>query len=83
MHQLYRNRWSLVVLVLLLVTQACNAVSTTTPQAPVATEPLSIATTEAPVQTQAPVEATPAPIKTEIPDPEDICPTPGEGTAPT
>jgi hypothetical protein len=81
MSQIYRTRGLLVILVLLLVTQSCNAVSTTTQQAPSATEPSPIATTEAPAQTQAPVEATPAPIKTEIPDPEDICPTPGEGTA--
>jgi hypothetical protein len=73
MSQLYRTRLLVFIVLLSLVLQACSALTTGTPQVP-------MATTEAPAGTQAAVEPTPVPIKTEVSAPEAVCPTQGEGT---
>jgi hypothetical protein len=74
MNKFLQTRSLLFIVVLSLVTQACGALTSSTPLAPVKT-------TEIPADTQAPVETTPAPINTTTPNPEDVCPTPGEGTS--
>ena len=73
MTQLRRIGWLFLIATLLVATSACSILTARTQPAPAPTEP-------APVETQEPAEPTPAPIKTELPDPEDICPSPEEGT---
>jgi len=74
MDPLYRSRGLLFIVVLLLVTQACGVLATGTPQAPATT-------TQMPAVTQAPAGTTLPPVITGVTNPEDVCPTPGEGTS--
>ncbi len=74
MRQLYTAHGLLFIVVFLLVTQACGALTA-------GTQPAPAATTAVPAETLAPVETTPAPIKTVVSNPGDVCPTPAEGTS--